>query len=438
MKKTYALLLVVLAAALLIAVVPTFAQSPVEVTLWTEFSSDPGKRAMDRVVDAFNAEQSAVHVTHVTFASNNEYEAAAKAAFASGDVPDLVELNAGGWLAPYVDADQLVDLTDMANQYKDNFASGTLSVVTYRDRIWAAPFGIQPGNFIFYNKDILAQLGIDPTALNTWSAFMAALDTAKQAGITPMILGNKEGWPGSHWFGHLLVRSLGVEKADALIIRGLQPGYVTDLKFTDPAAVRPWQIMKELQDKGYFSAGIVSDDFPTAYGKFFNGDGAFFATGGWLLSTQLELAPDFPLGYMLFPALDDVPESDATDLVFNAIAMTIPKGAKNLDAAKTFVEWWFSSETPHRVWSENMPGHLPAMTTIQELDNVSPQVTDFYNYVKNAHHSTMFIDSLLDGDLSVEALWQASNGLFIGALTPEGAGENAENLVSEWQAAHPG
>ncbi|MBN1449721.1 MAG: extracellular solute-binding protein [Anaerolineales bacterium] len=439
MKKLVTFLLVfAIASAFVLSSMPAQAQDPVKITMWTEFSSDPAKHAMDLVVEAFNAEQSEVEMEHITFASNNEYEAAAKAAFASGEVPDVVELNAGGWLAPYVDADQLMDLTDLAEQYKDNFAPGTWSVVTYKDRIWGAPFGIQPGNFIFYNKDILADLEIDPATLTTWSALLDALETAKQAGITPMILGNKEGWPGSHWFGHLLVRSMGVEKANELIIRGLQAGYTTDLKFTDPAAVRPWELMKELQDKGYFSKGIVADDFPTAYGKFFNGDGAFFQTGGWLLSTQLELAPDFPLGYMLIPALDDVPESDATDLVFNAIALTIPKNAEHPEAALKFIEWWYASETPHRIWSQNVPGHLPAMTTIESLDNVLPQVNDFIGFVNNAAHSTMFIDSLLDGDLSVEALWEASNGLFIGALSPQEAAENAEMLVSDWQARHPG
>ncbi len=413
------------------------AQAPVEIKLWSEFSSDPAKSAMDAVVAAFNAEHPDVRVTHVTFASNNEYESAVKAAFASGEVADVIELNAGGWLAPYVDADQLMDLTDLAGQYRDNFTPGTWSVVTYRDRIWAAPFGIQPGNFIFYNKDILKEQGIDPATLTSWSTFTAALEQLKQAGITPLVAGNKEGWPGSHLFGHLLVRSMGVEGADDLVKRGLQPGYTTDLKFTDPSAARPWELMKELQDKGYFSEGLVSDDFPTAYGKFFNGQGAFFQTGGWLLSTQLELAPDFPLGYMLVPAFDDVPKSDVTDVVFNAVALTVPKNAKHPEEALAFLEWWLSSETPHRIWSENLPGHLPAMKTITSLDNALPQVNDFLAFFNNADHSTMFIDSLLDGDLSVEALWQASQGLWIGALTPQQAAENAEMLVSEWQATHP-
>src|SRR5690606_38705296 len=134
--------------------------------------------------------------------------------------------------------------TDLASEYTDNFSAGSWSVVTYRDRVWGVPFGVQPGNLIYYNKDILAEHNIDPASLTTWSAFTDALEQLKQADVTPIIFGNKEGWPGSHIWGHLLVRSMGVENANALIRRGLQPGYTTDLKFTDSAAVRPWEIMK--------------------------------------------------------------------------------------------------------------------------------------------------------------------------------------------------
>lgn len=430
------LLVLLMLVVTVTSVLPVIAQSPVEIEIWTEFSADPGKRAMDEVVAAFNAEQSAIHLTHVTFASNNEYEAAVRAAFSAGEVPDLVELNAGGWLAPYVDADQLMDLTDLAAEYSDLFDPGVMSVVTYRDRVWGVPFGVQPGNLVYYNEDMVADLGIDPSTLTTWSAFTDALQIAKDAGVTPLIFGNQEGWPGSHWFGHLLVRSMGVERARELILRGLQPGYTTDLLFTDPDARRPWEIMKELQDAGYFSEGIVSDDFPTAYGKFFNGDGAFFQTGGWLLSTWTELAPEFPLGYMLVPALEGG-QGDAKDMVFNAVTITVPQDSPHPEEALAFVEWWYSSETPHRIWSQNLPGHLPAMNTIEELEGVTPEVADFARWLQEAPNSTMFIDSLLDGDLSVEALWEASNGLFIGALTPQQAAENAERLVTEWQERHP-
>lgn len=408
-----------------------------EVVFWSEYAGGTAKEAMDAIVAAFNAEHPDIRVTHVTFATNNDYEAALKTAFASGDVPDLVQMNAGGWLTPYVDADQLTDLSDIAAAHADAFDPGTLGVVTYRDRQWAVPFGKIPGNLIFYNRTILEEQGIDPATLTTWSAFTDALAQLKSAGITPIVLGNKEGWPGAHWLGHLYVRSMGVEKATELFRRGLQPGFATDLRFTDPAALRPWQLLKELQDSDYFSAGIVADDFPTAYAKFFNGEGAFFQTGGWLLSIKQNNAPDFDMGFMLFPALDGVPESNASDYVFNAVAITLPKGAKNLEKARTFIEWWYSSETPHRMWSEMNPGELPAMRSITTLNGVPSEVNQFLQLQADAAHSTMFIDSLVNGDLSQEILWEPSNGLFSGALTAEQAAENAEQRTSEWQTANP-
>lgn len=416
---------------------PTTKVNPSDVEFWSEFAGADTKPVMDRIVEAFNAEHPEFHVVHVAFATNNDYEAAVKTAFASGEIPDVVELNAGGWLSPYIEADQLTDLTDLVDQYAGSFDSGTIDVVTYKGRHWGVPFGKVPGNLIYYNRDVLAENGIDPATLTTWDTFMAACEQLKRAGVTPIIFGNKEGWPGAHWLGHLFYESMGVEKATELFRRGLQPGFTTDLKFTDPEAVRPWELLKQLQDDGYFSAGIVSDDFPTASAKFFNGEGAFLQTGGWLLGIQRDQAPDFPLGYMRFPSLDDVTASDANPYVFNAVSLTVPEAAENADGARAFIEWWLSSETPHRMWSEGRPGDLPAVTTIESLEGVPPEVNEFLQLQNEAKVSSMFLDSLIEGDLSTEVLWEASNGLFIGALTPQQAAETAETLVSQWQADHP-
>jgi raffinose/stachyose/melibiose transport system substrate-binding protein len=416
---------------------PTTASSgeAVQIDLWTEFTAAPAGPAMNAIVDAFNKAHPNIRVKHTAF-ENTPYKAALKAAFAAGDVPDVAEDDTGGWLSPYVDADQLVDITDLVDQYKDNFDPGTIDAITYKDRKWAVPFGVSPGNLIWYNKDILAKNGIDPSTLTTWSAFTAALDKVKQAGVTPMILGNKEGWPGAHWLGNLYVRTMGVAKADELFNRALTPGFTTPLKFTDPMAVKPWQMLKDMQDKGYFSKGILSDDFPTAYAKFFRGDGAFFQTGGWLLATQQDEAPDFHMGSMLFPAIDGISESDATDFVFNVIGMRIPKAAKHQEQAREFITWWLTSPEPHTIWSQQNVGTLPAVKNIESLQGVPPEVNEFLKLKNNAHHSTLFIDSKLDGDVSQDILWQASNGLFSGALSPDSAAQNAEQRVSDWQAKH--
>lgn len=405
------------------------------VEFWSEFSAAPDGPAMDSIVAAFNKAHPNLLIKHVKF-ENTPYKAALKAAFASGAVPDIAEDDVGGWISPFADAGQLTDITDLIDQAQEKFDPAAISAVTYKGRKWAAPFGKVPGNLIWYNKDILAQHKIDPTTLTTWSAFTAVLEKLKQAGVTPIALGNKEEWNGAHWLGHLYVRTMGVEKADELFRRGLEPGFKSPLKFTDPMAVKPWELLKDLQTKGYFSAGILSDDFPTAFAKFFRGDGAFFQTGGWLLASQKSQAPNFKMGFMLPPAIDGIPESDATDYVFNCIGMRIPKQAKHPEGAREWVKWWLTSEEPHKLWSEQDLGQLPAMKGVT-LENMPSEIQGFLDLQNKAHHSTLFIDSLINGDLSQQILWKASNGLFSGALTPSQAAENAEQLVSHWQQQHP-
>ncbi len=420
---------------------PVVDEKPTEapvITLdyWSEWSAPPQSEAMAAILDAWNTENPDLPIKHTAF-ENTPYKAALKAAHAGGEVPDLYCDDTAGWLAPYVNADQLVDLSDMFTpEIKANLDQGAVTAVTYKGKQWAAPMGTGVNNLLYYNTDILAAQGIDPATLTTWSAFTAACEKLKQAGITPIIIGNKEGWIGAHWLGHMYVRTMGTTKAVELFHRALEPGSTSTLKFTDPMSVKAWELLKELQDKGYFSDGIVSDDYAQSFAKFFRGDGAFFYSGSWLVAMQKDQAPDLKMGYFLFPAVDGIPESDATETVGGSLGIRIPKGAKHPEEAKKFILWFLTSETPHILWSKGA-GDLPIMKTITTFDGATPEQLDFLRIKAAANGSTIWIDSSLDGDVSQKILWEASNGLFSGALTPQTACENAEQAVQAWQQANP-
>jgi len=424
-----------------VATLPAATEAPaasvVTIDYWSEFSAPPQSTAMGAVIDAWNASHPNIQLKHTSF-ENTPYKAALKAAHAGGAVPDAYCDDTAGWLAPYVNADQLVDLTDLFTPaVKENLDQGAIAAVTYKGRQWAAPFGGGVNNLFYYNKDILAEQGIDPATLTTWSAFTAACEKLKQADVTPIIIGNKEGWIGAHYLGHLYVRTMGTVKALELFNRALEPGYKSPLKFTDPMSVKAWELLMELQDKGYFSDGILSDDYAASFAKFFRGDGAFFYSGGWFPAFQKEQAPDFNMGFFLFPAIDGIAESDVTDTVGGYLGMRIPMGAKHPEEAKEYIKWWLTSEEPHRIWAKMNPGDLTCMKSIESIEDASPEVLEFLKLKNNAHHSTIYMDSSLDGDVSQEILWQASNGLFSGSLTPQQAAENAEKIVTEWQQANP-
>ena len=52
---------------------------------------------------------------------------------------------------------------------------------------------------VFYNKKLLAQLGVtDVSTIDNKTAFLAVLDKAKAAGLLPVMLGDSDKWPALH------------------------------------------------------------------------------------------------------------------------------------------------------------------------------------------------------------------------------------------------
>ena len=92
-------------------------------------------------------------------------------------VPDLVELGFGdiGYFTrgPIADVG-FVDLTERLTRegYRARLVESRLSLWSSRKHVFALPHDVHPV-MLAYRADILAELGIDPTAIETWDDFVA-------------------------------------------------------------------------------------------------------------------------------------------------------------------------------------------------------------------------------------------------------------------------
>ena len=405
-----------------------------ELEMWTEMATVPWQGAMDEIVESFNKNNKNINVTHTGF-SGLAYEQATKTAFAGGKVPDFLQTDAGpGALSSFIEADQLMDLTDIVNQYSDSIYPDALDSVRYQGKYWGAPWAMTIANLMYYNEDILKKNNIDPKSLRTWSSFTKACEKIKRTGLTPIAIGAKNAWPGGHWAQHLFIRTFGVKGSVDLFMRGLDAKHNSNLRFNDPEGVRVWELIKELLDKDYFAKGVLSDDYPTAFGKFFRGDAAFMQTGGWLLGEWFaQKDPQIKLNFMLLPAIDGIANSNADEVSFNARTLIVPKDSKHPNEAKEFVKWYLQSEDPHKIWYSYLPGEAPPMPLKKKMRNLKPESTRLVNLLDNAPALTIMIERAMDYNIGQEILWQGSTGVISGALTPKEAADRAEDLVLKWR-----
>ena len=186
-----------------------------ELEMWTEMATVPWLGAMDEIVERFNGANPGIQVTHSGF-SGLAYGKATKTAFAGGAVPDCLQTDAGpGVRSAFIEADQL-DLTAFVEASKGAIYPDALDSVYYQGKYWGAPWAMTVANLMYYNEDILNEHGIDPATLTIWSAFTAACESLKGAGVTSVLIGAKNACPCGHWAHSTSLSGLSASKARSI------------------------------------------------------------------------------------------------------------------------------------------------------------------------------------------------------------------------------
>ena len=116
----------------------------------------------------------------------------------------------------------------MTDGWGDIFLPGPMAVYKHEGKIYGVPwtFGMVG---LWYNKALFEKAGITETP-KTWSDFLGVVKTLKDAGITPIALGEKDKWPGHFWWSYLAVRNAGQD--------GFMKAYTREGAFTDAPFVK--------------------------------------------------------------------------------------------------------------------------------------------------------------------------------------------------------
>lgn len=408
---------------------PTVTEATVkELAFWTGHSAPPDSESMDRIVDSFNAANPDIKLIHTKY-EDVPFETNLKTAYSGGQPPDLNGINGGAAMWQYAAADELVDLTDFITPMLPDMLPSAEIDIRYGGKLWAIPYADWIGNLIFYNADMLKEHGIAEEDMKTWEGFLDVCEYFKNAGITPIAFGNKEGWNGDHWISHLMQRMYGERDFEAVHLRSVDPSVKTDLKFTDDPGVKAWEYYKDLLDRGYFSSGYLSDDWVTAYTYFLQGKAAFHQTGGWYIGTVRSEAPDFPLDFVLFPEVGGYPGKQES-VTSGGLNLVIAKKSEYQEEAKKFLKYW-TTEEPNRIWAEHSTG-LPFFKFDTANWDIDPLAQKEVDLMQAAPAATKFNDHLMDYEVVSEHVWNASQGILSGDLSPQEAAENLENAVVKY------
>lgn len=297
---------------------------PVTITWWHISTKDPALSDWQKMADDYMAEHPNVTI-EITVLENEAFKTKLTTVMQSGEVPDIFQSWGGGTLKEQIDAGLLKDITpDLdadGGAWRDTFAPGALAVFASDGKNYGVPWDMGMVGW-WYNKDLFEQAGITSTPA-TWTEFLADVQTLKDAGITPISLGEGDTWTGMHIWSYLATRIGGEAAFNAAADR--------TGSFTDPAFVQAGVELQKLIDMQPFQDGYLGANHDEMQATFGNGKAAMELSGQWAPSVEAANSADgvgvANLGMFNFPAVEGG-VGDITDVIGGGNGFAIGKDAE--------------------------------------------------------------------------------------------------------------
>ena len=370
-------------------------------------------------IERFNESSDAGEAELATF-GNDPYKQRLRVALGSPNAPDLFFNWGGGNLKESVDAGQVEDLTPLLDEnpeLRDAFLPSVLAGAELDGKTYGLPMrGMQPV-MLFYNNAVLESAGV--AVPETWDDLLAAVDTLKGAGVTPVALAGTQAWTELMWIEYILDRVGGPEVFQA--IRDGEEG-----AWEDPAVLESLTMLRELIDRGAFGSEFASVGYDVGGASTIlaQGDAAFHLMGSWEYTNQLNDSPDFveagDLGWTTFPAIEGG-AGDPSNLVGNVSNFySLTSSSDNKEAAREFLTTALTDDQyiSDLIEAGDVPPVQGVRDQLEETEN-GDYATFIYDATVDAGNFQLSWDQDLPADEATEMLTQLEQ-LFLGAQTPQG------------------
>ncbi len=395
-----------------------------QVTInWWHISTEASQAAYwQSLADAYMAEHPNVNI-EITILENAAFKERLVTVMQANDPPDLFQSWGGAVLWTYADNGLVRNIApELEGEWQESFATqAALNLFGQNGEYYGVPYTWGAVG-LFYNKALFEQAGLDPdNPPATWEEFLAAVQTLKDAGITPIALGEGEKWPGHFWWVYLALR-LGGEEA---FLRA----YNREGAFTDEPFVQAGEYLQQLIDMEPFNEGFLGMTHPESEGVFGNGEAAMILMGHWVPDAQAQYSEsgegigDENLGFFNFPA---IPEGAGNpgDVLGGGDGFAV--GANAPDEAVDFLRFLTSVEN-QRAGAEIFI--VPVVNGLEDIFEDNPVMQSILETRNNAPYFQLYYDQFLPPAVG-GAVNDAVETLFAGIATPEEVAQAIEDAAA--------
>ncbi|UFU05275.1 extracellular solute-binding protein [Ruania halotolerans] len=333
----------------------------VTLTVWDQETRGGQDEQMAQLNAAFEEAYPNISINRNS-QSFDDLETTLRGALTGNDAPDVVQANnSRGTMGAFVSAGLLRDLEPYAEAYgwADRFSEDVLAVSRY------SPDGVTFGSGslyglpqvgevvgVFYSRSALEPIATEDELRSAdWETFTGMLADAADAGLTPVQLGNIEGWPAGHVFGPIQAQHVPAEDIRALATGNEGASWTSEGNMAAAAELIEWS------EAGYFNEGPNGTDYDAAWSAFAEGDGVFLIGGSWL-AADLEAAMGDDVGFVVPTTADGT----AATTGGTGLPFAVTEQSPNADAAAGYIDF-ITSDEAMEVLAET--GNMPVNRTAE-------------------------------------------------------------------------
>lgn len=158
---------------------------------------------------------------------------------------------------------------DANPDWKASFRPGLLESVSQGGAVYGIPV-YASYTCLYYNTELFERTGIKAESIRTWEDLLAACETLKGSGTTPIALAGRDGVSLSRWMSYLVERLGGLKAAEALA------DDAEDATFEQDCFIRAGELLMGLRDKGFLQDNAAGENAEIASDRFLNGEAAIY------------------------------------------------------------------------------------------------------------------------------------------------------------------
>jgi len=357
----------------------------IEVSMWDFLSGGDGTRMKQLVAD-FNASQDRIHVETTTSDWGVPFYTKVRTAIVAGQQPDVVSYH----LSRFPSAAPLGLLRAISDQElaaaglsRDDYFPLLVDKATYEGQLYGVPLDTHP-LVLFYNKDLLAELGLlgedgRPRGMDDLATFTATLETvAAHTGQPALVFPTNGSAVWRVW----------------LSLVGQQGGTVIDdgELTLDGTARDSFAAIVEWADRGLAERNVETNGASQAI--FVAGSAAFMMNGVWNVTTfeDATAAGEFPFEYgvMPMPTLYDQPANWADSHAL--VIPTSPRNEPSDEKVAAILEFIAFVSKNSQTWASG--GHIPAYRPVVDAEA-------YQTMEPNVHYAAAAESVVYDPDVAI-------------------------------------